>query len=262
MSVQDSRNSASEQPGRVHDEDCGPKCGCNIMSQAVHNDDCANVEEDKLFLHHVLPGPGSLFYLKCYDCCTDLANDTRPGILDVSRQTRTEALALFYSENTFVVNNSEHFILKDWLFEVVGWQHMKHVRSLYCEFDETDSTPSDQDVVNFAVVILLMELRLLKCWLRATFDLYRDDHIGCKLRRKIRELVAGKPIVKADVEGKDVRVVEDLVRDTAVAWKTLWLDEGDLLGLGDANQEASARCTVCGEDEDENTLNVPMFESL
>jgi len=231
------------------------------MTQVSHHQ-CTNRDKDDFFSYQVLSGPGSLFYLKCYDCCTDVVNDMNPGILDVSHQTRSEALGLFYNEKTFVVNKAAHFILKGWLFEVVGWKNMKHIRRLFCEFDEIDSMPSDQDVVDFAVVFLLMELRLLKCQLRVTFALFPDDHIGCKLRRKIRELVASNQIVEADVKGKDVGVLEGLVRATAVGWKRLWTDEGDLLGLGDANQEASLRCTVCGVDEEGNTLDVPMFESL
>jgi hypothetical protein len=51
-----------------------------------------------------------------------------PGILEANRQTRTEALGLFYSENTFVVDDAEYFVIKDWLFEGVGLENMKSVR--------------------------------------------------------------------------------------------------------------------------------------
>ena len=42
-----------------------------------------------------------------------------------------------------------------------------------------------------------------------------------------RELVAAKPIVEADVEGKDIGLVENLVVATAVGWRALWFDDGD-----------------------------------
>ena len=69
-----------------------------------------------------------------------------PGILEVSRQTRTEALGLFYNNNTFVVDNAENFVLKDWLFEVVGWENMKNVRRMFVEVD--DCAPSRQVVLD------------------------------------------------------------------------------------------------------------------
>jgi hypothetical protein len=72
-----------------------------------------------------------------------------------------------------------------------------------------------------------MELGLLNCQLRVTFTTFSSDHIGCKLRRKVRELVAAKPIVEADVEGKDIGLAEALVMATAVGWRALWLDDGD-----------------------------------
>ena len=43
-----------------------------------------------------------------------------------------------------------------------------------------------------------MELGLLNCQLRVTFTTFSSDHIGCKLRRKVRELVAAK--IEADAE--------------------------------------------------------------
>jgi hypothetical protein len=175
-----------------------------------------------------------------------------PGILEANRQTRTEALGLFYSENTFVVDDAENFVIKDWLFEVVGWENMNNVRCLFCEFD--DCTPTDQVLIDYAVVILLMELGLLNCQLCITFTTFHSDHIGCKLRKKVRELIASKPIVKADVEA--------LVAATAVNWKALWLDDEDSLGLGDANEEASAYCTVCELEEDGSRPHAPLFESL
>ena len=67
-----------------------------------------------------------------------------------------------------------------------------------------------------------MELGLLNCQLRVTFTTFSSDHIGCKLRKKVRE-----PIVKADVEGKDVGLVDALVVAAAVDWRALWLDDGD-----------------------------------
>ena len=72
-----------------------------------------------------------------------------------------------------------------------------------------------------------MELGLLNCQLRVTFTTFSSDHIGCKLRRKVRELVAAKPMVEADVEGKDIGLVENLVVATAVGWRALWFDDGD-----------------------------------
>jgi hypothetical protein len=259
------RPAASQRPGRVHEEGCGPKCDCDIMSQVEHHQ-CANATsaggDDEVFhVHQILPGLGRLFFLKADDCCTDAsASDSMPGILEANRQTRTEALGLFYSENTFVVDDAENFVIKDWLFEVVGWENMKNVRRLFCEFD--DCTPTNQVLIDYAVVILLMELGLLNCQLRVTFTTFRSDHIGCKLRKKLRELIASKPIVKADVEGKDVGVVEGLVAATAVDWKALWLDDEDSLELGDANEEASAYCTVCELEEDGSRPHAPLFESL
>jgi hypothetical protein len=72
-----------------------------------------------------------------------------------------------------------------------------------------------------------MELGLLNCQLRVTFTTFSSDHIGCKLRKNVRELIAAKPIVKADVEGKDVGLVDALVVATTVDWRALWLDDGD-----------------------------------
>lgn len=263
--VRHPRPAAERQPGRVHDEGCGPKCDCDIMSQVEHHE-CANATsaggDDEVFhVHQILPGPGSLFFLKGDDCCTNVTTgDSNPGILEASRQTRTEALGLFYSKNTFVVDDADYFVLKDWLFGVVGWANMKNVRRMFSEFE--DCAPSDQVVVDYAVLILLMELGLLKCQLRVTFTLFRGDHIGCKLREKVRELIAAKPIVKADVEGKDVAIVEALVAPTAVGWKTLWQDDEDSLGLGDANEEGTAYCTVCELEEDGTRPHEPLFESL
>ena len=233
------------------------------MSQVEHHQ-CANATEaggdDEIFhVHQVLPGPGSLFFLKADDCCTNVSSgDSMPGILEVSRQTRTEALGLFYNNNTFVVDDAENFVLKDWLFEVVGWENMKNVRRMFVEVD--DCAPSRQVVLDYAVVILLMELGLLHCQLRVTFTTFRSDHIGCKLRKWIRELIAAKQIVKADVEGKDVGVLEALVVATAVAWKTLWLD--DSMGSGEPNEEATEFCTVCELEEDGTRPHAPLFESI
>ena len=263
--VRHPRRAAEQQPGRVHDEGCGPKCDCDIMSQVEHHG-CANATaaggDDEIFhVHQILPDPGSLYFLRADDCCTAVTTrDSNPGILEVSRQLRTEALGLFYLGNTFVVDDAQQFVFKNWLFEVVGWANMKNVRRLFCEFD--NALPSDQVLIDYTVVILLMELGLLKCQLRVTFTLFRSDHIGCKLRKKVRELIAAQPITKADVEGNDVGVVEALVAGTAREWRILWMDDDDSLGLGDANEEARFYCTVCDLDEDDNRLVAPLFESL
>ena len=51
------------------------------------SDHCANATDasgdDEVFhVHQILPGPGSLFYLKAGDCCTDAStSDSIPGIL-------------------------------------------------------------------------------------------------------------------------------------------------------------------------------------
>jgi hypothetical protein len=47
-----------------------------------------------------------------------------------------------------------------------------------------------------------------------------------------------------------------------LGWQTLWSDDSDRLGLGDANQEASVFCTVCELDEREERPEVPLFDSL
>jgi hypothetical protein len=237
------------------------------MSQVEHHG-CANATanggDDEIFhVHQISPESGSLYFLRADDCCTAVSTrDSRPAILEVSRQTRTEALGLFYNNNnnTFVVDDVQFLVIKDWLFRVVGWANMKNVRRLFCEVD--NAVPSQQMLIDYAVIILLMELDLLKCQLRVTITTFRDDHIGCKLRKKVRELIAAQSITKADVEGKDVGVAEALVARTARDWMTLWMDSNDSLGLGDANQEAFAYCTVCELEEDGGRPVAPLFESL
>jgi hypothetical protein len=235
------------------------------MSQVEHHgctNATANGGDDEIFhVHQISPESGSLFFLRADDCCTAASfRDSRPAILEVSRQTRTEALGLFYTNNTFVVDDAQFLVVKNWLFEVVGWANMKNVRRLFCEVD--NAVPSNQMLIDYAVLILLMELGLLKCQLRVTFTTFREDHIGCKLRRKVRELIAAQSITKADVEGKAVGVVEALVAQTARDWSTLWLDISDSLGLGAANQEISLYCTVCELEEDGGRPHAPLFESV
>ena len=66
------------------------------------SDHCANATDaggdDEVFhVHQILPGPGSLFYLKAGDCCTDAStSDSNPEIL-VSEQARLPAQAPFKS---------------------------------------------------------------------------------------------------------------------------------------------------------------------
>lgn len=230
------------------------QCDCNIMTQLTH-EDCTNDNLTAVSIRRVSPVPEALYTVKAQDS-SNYRNPTHlPKILELNRQVRSETKFLFFRENTFVWDHAELTDVKDWLFNFVGWEHMSEVRRLYCASSDNNS-PSTADVVAYAVIILLMELRLLKCQLRVIYRLFCNDHIGCKLREKVRAHIQAHGILKQDVESKSAATLESIVSATAVAWRVDWVDDER-----EGNDEALLRCTVCELDELGELPDPPALES-
>ena len=230
------------------------KCDCNIMTQLQHKD-CTNDHLPAVSIRHVLPVPEALYIVKT-DNPSHYRNPTHlPKILELNRQVRSETKSLFFRENTFMWDDAEVADVKDWLFNFVVWEHMSEVRRLYCASSDNNS-PSNADVVAYAVLILLTELRLLNCQLRVIFHLSWNDHIGCKLRRRMRAIIQANGITKQDVEGKSAATLEPMVVATAVAWRADWVDDERV-----DNHEALLRCTVCEEDDSGEVPGPPALET-
>ncbi|KAM0723440.1 hypothetical protein Q7P37_000426 [Cladosporium fusiforme] len=212
------RNSIYEycvRPTAFLEDDDDDGCRCDILTQSLHDRACPlRSKQTRLFTpyiktRHVSPVAHSLFLVRHENYKPPRLQyrgfNAHRNMLLVNRQIRSEALPMFYGANLFTFEDASY--MARWLFNICGWENIKHIRRMYgvvcgVDGDVWDDPPTWVSVI---VVLLLMEVGILKCelWL----DCNQEDgaiaqHQYCRYRERVKALIDSKGITKENTSQK------------------------------------------------------------
>ena len=176
----------------------------------------------------------------------DVKKSRMPGLLTVNRQTREEALPIFYKTNEFRFGRRHAKYLTRWLFRAVRPQHLNLIRAISWTSDsETTykgprsigsryggisydvvkvySEAAQDSTIHLSSVIMLQELGILgSCKVKMSLYIEPRLHVACALHQSTRKVVARKKLTEADAWNEDGVPGEDDVAGLAYAVAKEW----------------------------------------
>lgn len=119
----------------------------------------------------------------------------KPGILEVSRQVREEAMPIFYAGNDFVFDGDCEGMVNNWIFHAVQPKHWRHINSITIQHGTFSGLLTDPLLPIDTLLVLLEQGHFGQCSLQ--IDTTRHPvltaflvHTGCILRQAIKWRIA------------------------------------------------------------------------
>lgn len=147
----------------------------------------------------------------------DVKPSRLPDLLKVNRQTREEALPIFYKTNEFSFGRCRAKYITQWLFRAVQPQHLELINAIswtsqlektkwyygpprdYNDVVAVYSKAAQDQAIDLSSVVMLLELGLLgPC--KVKMALYNEPrlHVACRLREMARKTIARKTLTRVD----------------------------------------------------------------
>lgn len=160
----------------------------------------------------------------------------RPSILSASRQTRREALPLFYALNTFIFTFCPVSKVTAWLLTAIDRNQQARLRSVTW-YGDRYCVAAVQDM---AILALFREFDLLTVKnFEPVFDFLRDQHKFCEIVACVREDLRERPVLARQAK---LMTRDELDLCMVVAVNNCWKK-------GTKYAQYGAPCMVCDRSE-------------